>query len=457
MNVRAALLLSGFAATLLLHASCSGMWVDVGPRGGAGGGAGAPGSGGASASGLPCGVERLLRDRCQQCHGPTTAFGAPMSLVTRDDLLAPSFSDPTVSAAARSLARVTEGGRPMPPPPNAPTSAAEVAALRAWVEASMPAATPGEACAAGGAGGAGGTVVAPLGCEPDVTLQAAEAYELGQDEADRYICFGAQMAPGPKRHIVAATPLVDDAAVVHHFLVFQVPEAEARGAAPERCASIFPPSWKMIYGWGPGGLPLELPPEAGFPTAEGAATHFVVQVHYSNLKREVGHRDRTGIGLCSTAELRPNDADIAAFGKLPFAPIPPNSKTTLSCDLALADLPGPVRVFRAWPHMHQRGESFRAEARHAAGGVSSLGAVLDYDFEHQISYGLDVTLAPGDTVRTECTWNNGGNPNPVGFGENTASEMCFNFLSYYPRIPGLATLEPASSGSNCTSSSVPVP
>jgi hypothetical protein len=105
--------------------------------------------------------------------------------------------------------------------------------------------------------------------------------------------------------------------------------------------------------------------------------------------------------------------------------------------------------------MHRRGESLRGEARHAGGGTSSLGAVLAYDFEHQVSYGLDATLAPGDTVHTECTWNNLGNPQAVTFGEETESEMCFNFLSYYPRVPGIGTLDPSGFLAQCSATSSP--
>ncbi len=427
----------------------AGASAGAGPVGGGGPGGGSAGAA-VSLTGLPCPVERVLQERCQLCHGNPPLYGAPMPLVTRGDLLATSAAFPGESVGARSLARMTDGARPMPQPPNAPATAAEVAVLQNWVNAGMPAAAAGEACGVGGGSGAGGSpVVPPINCEPDVKLQAAAPYELAQSDKDVYVCFGAEIAAGPKRHITAATPLVDDLRVVHHLLVFQVPENEAASPQPTPCAGIFPSTWKMIYGWGPGGLPLELPAEAGFPTEAGAKTHFVVQMHYSNLGAEVGHRDQTGIGLCSTTQLRPNDADIVAFGKMPFT-IPADTKSTLSCDLTMGQLPQPVRVFRSWPHMHTRGESLRSEVRHASGAVTPVGAVLNYDFENQISYDVGATINPGDTVRTECTWDNVGNVNPVSFGEETLNEMCFNFLSYYPRVPGISTLFPALTAGNCT-------
>ncbi len=56
-------------------------------------------------------------------------------------------------------------------------------------------------------------------------------------------------------------------------------------------------------------------------------------------------------------------------------------------------------------------------------------------------------LDVGDSIRTRCTWNN-TTSSPAGFGENTSDEMCFNFISYYPRIEsGLwSWLAPSASG-----------
>jgi copper type II ascorbate-dependent monooxygenase-like protein len=445
MQRRFFFLLSSLSAALL-YAGC-GDDSSGAPPGGAAGSAGgaAAGAGGAPAAptGLPCAVEQVLRERCQQCHGASTAFGAPMPLVTRDHLLAPSFSDKGVSTAAHVLARMTEGGRPMPPPPNAPATAAELAAIRGWVDAGMPASN--EVCTgAGGSGGSGGSgVVMPNNCTPDVVLAAATPYELPQNETDQYVCFSYEMPAGPKRHIIAAAAAIDDTKIVHHLIAFQVPAGEGPGPEPTPCSSVFPPGWKMIYGWGPGGLPLELPAEAGFPTETDAPTRFVVQVHYSNLTREAGHRDQTAINLCSTTQLRPNDADVVAFGGAPFR-IPQGEKMRLDCSLDMAMLGGPpVRAFRAWPHMHKLGESFVGQVAHADGTNTPLGAVLDYDFENQISYAVDATITAGDRVTTSCTWNNLDGASDVFFGEETSREMCFNFISYYPRVEIGSALDPA--------------
>ncbi|HEU4410495.1 MAG TPA: peptidylglycine alpha-amidating monooxygenase [Polyangiaceae bacterium] len=453
MPVRGSVLISLFGVGIL-YAGCggSGGGADDGGGAGSGGGFASAGSGGAAAvpTGLPCAVERLLRDRCQQCHGSSTQFGAPLSLATRRDLAGPSFSDQGASAAALALARMADGARPMPPPPNAPATPDELAVLRAWVDAGMPERAPGEACGgAGGAGGAGGGAM-PGGCTPDIALAAAAPYEMPESVEDQYVCFSYELPAGPKRHVIAAAPAIDNAKILHHLIAFQVPPGAGPGAAAEPCSALFPSDWKMIYGWGPGGLPLELPPEAGFPIEAGAPARFVVQAHYSNLKREAGHRDRTAINLCSTTELRPNDADVVAFGGVSFR-LAAGKRVKLDCSAPASILgAGPVRALRAWPHMHTLGESFVGQVLHPDQSTTPLGAVLDYDFEHQLSYAVDATIGAGDVVKSSCTWDNTLGATDVLFGEETSREMCFNFITYYPRAPISMALIPAYAASCST-------
>lgn len=87
---------------------------------------------------LPCDVEELLATRCRSCHGETPAGNAPMSLVTRDDLLAQSAIDPQLDYAERSAIRMADTISPMPPAPAMAVSAAELAAFEAWIADGSP-------------------------------------------------------------------------------------------------------------------------------------------------------------------------------------------------------------------------------------------------------------------------------------------------------------------------------
>jgi hypothetical protein len=128
--------------------------------GGGGQAASATGAGGgtALATGLPCDLSNLLITRCASCHGANPVAGAPMSLLSYDDLEAPSPSDPKKTNAAAALARMQDANSPMPPlfdangNMEAGPSAAEIAILSAWIKGGEQHGT----CGSGGATGTGG-------------------------------------------------------------------------------------------------------------------------------------------------------------------------------------------------------------------------------------------------------------------------------------------------------------
>lgn len=129
----------------------------------ASGGGGAPSSptgaagdtaGGAAQSGLPCDVAAYLSQKCLSCHGAPPLPSALSSLVTLDDLMAPSKEDPTKSEAELSLSRMKNTASPMPP--GAPPPASDVAILENWINAGYPMGSCG-----GSAGGDAGAIPPP--------------------------------------------------------------------------------------------------------------------------------------------------------------------------------------------------------------------------------------------------------------------------------------------------------
>ena len=127
----------------MIHRAWS--WVLVAALGGAAGaasctsvtltqvGQGSGGGGDGSQVGVPCDVAQILANKCLSCHGQPPSGGAPVALVSFDDLNAPS-SDPTMNEAELSLTRMQAGTMP----PGGGAAAAEIAALQAWIDAGMP-------------------------------------------------------------------------------------------------------------------------------------------------------------------------------------------------------------------------------------------------------------------------------------------------------------------------------
>jgi hypothetical protein len=385
---------------------------DHAPAGG-GGGAG-PGH----APGLPCNVRTILGQRCQTCHGAAPAFGAPIPLVSYADLSAARGGGHVYDSVK---ARVHDDARPMPPSPNPRLAAAELATIDAWVAGGAP--TSDEACR--------GEPPPPpqkqLSCKPDTFIRPASPFTMPAGSTDVYVCYGFDVTSAQKKHVIGFGPKIDNTKIVHHVSLFQADEAYS--TTPQECDLMDAATWRAQGGWAPGGDPLEPPPEAGFP--QQGTTHYVLQIHYNDSSgKNAGQVDGTGYDLCTTTQLRPNDADVMAFGGLDIT-LPPHATTEITCDYKL-DMADNVHIFASLPHMHRLG---KAISTYVVSGGQNVKVVDQpaFDFNAQVSYSTSAQMTSSDIARTRCVFNN-DTDHTVEYGENTRDEMCFNFAFYYPRV-----------------------
>ncbi len=374
---------------------------------------------------LPCDVAAVI-ERCASCHTDPPQFGAPMPLQRVDDFRAVGRDGESMQELV--LQRVSDPVSPMPPAPAAHLTEAEITTLAAWFDAAMPARAAGATCEPTGAGGA----PPMLSCDPDIVITKKQPYTVSSATVDETKCFGIELAnAGPKRHIVALGPAVDNTSVVHHFLLFRAPTAQSE--APFDCA-LFPPEWDLLYAWAPGAPAHELPVEAGFPLEAGETSHLVLQMHYNNYAGGDDLVDDTAVELCTTADLRKHDAGVMSFGGVDFS-LPPSASTTLTCDFSVPEAASPVmpvHIFQSWPHMHQFGRSMTTTLFKASGEEQTLVDAA-FSFSSQLLYPTSVDLDVGDRMQTICRWDN-TTPNTVSYGEASADEMCFNIVAYYPAI-----------------------
>ena len=150
-------------------------------------GSGGMASGGAatvSGTGPLCDALALLHDKCVSCHGARPIGGAPMSLLSYSDLVAPAASDPARTTVALCIARMQDAARPMPPAPAMRATAADVAVLQAWIDAGMP-----STCDAPVDGSAGGTGVVTDPYDTPVVCTSNKHWTGGNDGS-------ANMHPG---------------------------------------------------------------------------------------------------------------------------------------------------------------------------------------------------------------------------------------------------------------------
>jgi len=382
---------------------------------------GSAAAGSLTARGVPCDVAEVLDRKCNGCHSSPPAFGAPMPLVTADDLHAPARSNPAKKVHEIVGTRIHDTVRPMPP--SRPLDAPDMAIVDAWLAAGAP--RSAATCADAGSPD-GGTDTLP--CNPDTTLAPPSKWTLEAERPDDYVCYGVEVTATQKRHAIAMGPKIDNRRVLHHLDVYEAPTAFP--STPQRCSAFGASDWRMVYAWAPGAKNLVLPPAAGFPIS--GTMHYVVQIHYSNVTHLAGEVDGSGVDICTTDQLRPNDADVMAFGSEQFI-IPPRASYDLTCRVALSSAWPELNLFAVLPHMHGFGRSMTHTLHPRNGTPIELAKETAWDPNNQSWYPIDATLKPGDRVSTRCGWVN-TTDDPVYFGDASLDEMCYAFTMYYPRI-----------------------
>ncbi len=430
--------------------SCGGQPAGFSPGGPGGDGGtthdGAPAAGGTP---LPCEVDAVFANNCRFCHQNPPLFGSPMPLMTYEDLHAPSKSNPSVPVFQQVEVRIHDDAKPMPPAPNMRLDAMSSATLDAWIAAGAPASW-GASCMPPPMMDGGGPPPPPqgdggptTGCVPDTHLVAAMPYTLTSSE--QYVCYGVDVPAGPKRHVTQIAVHLDNAQIVHHILLLR--SQTSVSGTPTPCDPAPTLGDGMLYAWAPGGNPLVVPPEAGFP--QDSTTHYLVQIHYNNAVGLPNPTDSSGFDLCTTDQLRPNDADVVAFGSEAIVLFPHATGEVKACFTAPSSYDGTV-FFSAFPHMHKLGKSISTTLRPSGGGAPvDMGTDPSWDFSTQPWLPISATVHTGDVLETDCIWNN-TTSNVVTFGQSTDNEMCFSFSAYYPSLGasyGWAT--PAQSSGAC--------
>jgi mono/diheme cytochrome c family protein len=374
-------------------------------------------------TGLPCAVSDLLARRCSNCHGATPQFGAPMPLVTRADLTA--MSARTGRRVWQDIAtRVHDATRPMPPPPNQALNEDDARILDAWIASGAP-----ESAATCSTRDAGSSVVTTdLLCDRNERLRPTRAYEMPKDVDDALVCYGWDSPYPSKRHIVGLAPAIGATRQLHHVTLLQSDVAVS--AVPGACEPSAMAAWRPLYGWAPGAASLALPPEAGLALEPGG--HYVVQLHFTNPTHEAV-MDASGFDLCSTDQLRANDADVMAFGTTEIT-VPPHGDLTRDCSVAVPADGATTKIFAVFPHMHRLGRSIRTRVYPGGKGEPvNLGTVSSWDLGNQTWQAADHLLRPGDVVQSECSWRN-TTASAVGYGPTADDEMCFSYVMYFPKI-----------------------
>lgn len=398
--------------------------------GGAGGNSGGTGE-------LPCAVLKILKSNCHLCHGPSPAFGAPMPLVTWADLNAVR---PSGRVAELVLNRISNDASPMPPPPNARLSQADIDTLRTWVQNGARAGAVSDTCPdAGGTGGTGGSTPFPPDCRQTYSLRAHGGgagdtslfpVPTSGDLGNKYVCFYFKPPYAAGSQTLAMRSLFENTNLkyLHHWILYGRDTATHVPGTSESCSASQPGAY-FVTGWAPGANHLPLPPDVGLalppPTGE-----LVLEIHYYNPDGDVGQQDGTGVEFCTApAGTRPHTAGVSSTGTEGICIEPLSSKEVSGNCVPRTDL-GDIHIIGLSPHMHRAGTRMRVEIDRA-NGVQDVLHDAAFSFDYQTFYSKDAVLRPGDTMRTRCYYQNLTSAR-VPYGQRTQDEMCYGWVWAWP-------------------------
>jgi hypothetical protein len=362
---------------------------------------------------LWCGVKRTFDASCTACHNEMKTAGAPMSLKTHADLIAPAVTDPSKKVYQLVGVRVHDHVKPMPP--QATLSSDQLAGIDSWIAANAPVAAD-PACPQNGVTQQAPTVQQwPDNCD--------DVYKLlvSNGGAPNTVAAGAETHPkvaiappwgSEERQLIAYRAINDNMKVLHHWILYG-------------------PNGEFLVGWAPGKDNNEpLPADVGLYLPSGGMT---LDVHYNNVQGTSVEKDNSGVELCTLnkSHFRPKTASVTNALATRAINIPPRAVDTIITGTCKHS-GGKVQLLSVGPHAHRFATHMKFTVVKASGQTIVLHD-KDFSYQEQTNYTLTppFIVESGDQILTACTYTN-DTDQVVTFGENTGNEMCFNFAVAEP-------------------------
>jgi hypothetical protein len=402
-----------------------------------------PADGGTSSTvsgNLPCAIKKIVSDKCQMCHSDPPDFAAPMPLTTLAQFHTPTKADASKTYAQSAKTRVNAGASGaghMPPPTSPQLTSQELSSLNAWLDQGAPAST--EVCSTASSNDGGialATSDAGYGDAGAMGTSDLDCYKLLANNGDLKTPYKVGVATDAYFNFVFASPwqgtaygivirpVIDNSKVIHHWLLFQdnkpgTPSGAVSGSGAH-------PSGQLLHGWAPGAESIDFRETGVDVGVELPQTTYTVEIHYNS--SDANATDASGVEIC-TAKKKP--ANIAALSWLGYdnsllaGAFDGDSTTwTGTCKPMSSE---PIHILSVWPHMHLQGRHMKGTINRA-NGTKEILHDKDFDFNYQSLYKKNVTLMPGESIVTECTYSK-----PMSFGEATTDEMCYLFTMAYPK------------------------
>ncbi|XP_076456030.1 tyramine beta-hydroxylase-like [Babylonia areolata] len=255
-----------------------------------------------------------------------------------------------------------------------------------------------------------------------------------------YFCMTFDLPDDREYHMVAYEPYIDNAEVMHHILVYGCEGDNAALSQPTACGMEAGSGCdELIALWQVGYTGYCMDPNVGFMFGSGAFTRIKMEFHWNNPQLRADFTDSSGMRFFYTPNLRANSAATLTVGQM-FLEIPPLQPSvevvgTCSSDCTRKIADRPVYVIQAANHMHYLGKSQKVEVfrNNELYATLSNDPVYSYDAPVSHKHNPPVQILPGDEIRTTCEFSSQYKTTTTYYGEATSDEMCFAFLTFYPR------------------------
>lgn len=382
-------------------------------------------------------IARIIANNCLECH--RSGGVAPFSLetfeavsrrasmiraVTEEGIMPPWFAAPHTDADGKPLESPWANDRSL--------SQAEKDTIAAWIAAGKPKGDekdmPLPRTFAQSKGGVGWTIG-----EPDAIFQIPEPIAIKAEGTMPYQNVMVPTRLTEDKWVRAMQIVPTDKSVVHHVLVFVLPEAALNDPALRRQSAI-DESRGYWAAYVPGNDSVVFPDRLAKRLPKGAVLMF--QIHYTPNGKAT--KDQIKIGVVYQSQTPTHIVRTAAVADRRIE-IPPGANNHE--EQATVRLPADARLLAFMPHMHVRGKAYRYELQRP--GETEPTIILDiprYDFNWQLRYTLREPLdAPAGSTLIGTAWydnsaENPANPDPtktVRWGPQTYDEMMLGYVEYY--------------------------
>eukprot|EP01117_Protostelium_nocturnum_P009482 TRINITY_DN3380_c0_g1_i1.p1 TRINITY_DN3380_c0_g1~~TRINITY_DN3380_c0_g1_i1.p1 ORF type:complete len:348 (-),score=93.37 TRINITY_DN3380_c0_g1_i1:88-1131(-) len=280
-------------------------------------------------------------------------------------------------------------------------------------------------------------------------------------EKDSFICkeFDLDYTKQAPIHGIAfkAVPGSQDPELILQMRLFACDSIGKKGyyhceATPAHCQ-------QLIFSWVPGQSDFILPSVVGIPFGPRGFNYVLLQVHYDTVLFETV--DNSGVVITLTNLLRPFDAGYLLVGPASSNISIPAKQTEFvvsgdcpSSSIAsiINNIPdkNSMKVLASFPFAHRLATSVSTSLVRGGSIYNNLNPNANYTFGSTGYSSSSAVILPGDQLITKCTYNTMSANSTTTGGYDQSSELCFNFLLYYPFGPSrcegnLPTNLPASS------------